>query len=200
MIVVTAAAILLAGWSTLIEPYRRQAAGLDRLSDLYPPSASFATPSNSIEDSWHRILIEFAVGEEAALKIRAIQIPGGTNEEDARFILSKMRFLSSVDVSETNVSEDVARILAGMPELTELFAVRSNIGDAAIAELSRSDSIRTMRLTANPFGDESVVSLAGMQQLDEIFLRWTKITPDGFETLRGELPDCAIWFQARAPH
>ena len=209
---VTLAAILLAGWSTLIEPYRRQAAGFDRLNDLLPPPPTGAfpfTPPPAIqpsvetkfepmEDSWHRRLVELAMGRDAALKVRAIRIPSGTKEEDLRFILTRMRFLTSIHVSETTVSEEIAKSLARLPELEQLFAVRSKLSDAAIAELSQSKSIKMMTLTANPFGDESVVSLARMKQLDEVFLRWSKMTPRGVETLRSELPDCSIWFQVRA--
>lgn len=205
---VTLAAILLAGWSALIEPYRRQASGFDRLNDLHPQSGVFpVTPTmqpnvetklEPIDDSWHRTLVELAVGQEAALKIRSVQIPKETSEEDLQFIVARMKFIISIDVSESDVSEDIARSLASLPELERLVAVRSNLGGAAIAELSQSESIRTMQLTANPFGDESVVSLGRMKQLDEVFLRWSRITPKGVEALRAGLPDCSIWFQARA--
>lgn len=216
---VTLAALLLASWSALVEPYRRQSAAIDRLLKSQPQQlvlqqlvpqqivtlmAGFdstgvpCTYCDVIDGSWHEWVVSFALSGERAVKVRRIHLPDGTSEEDVLFLTKRMKFLEFIDMSDTDVTPDIARTIAALPELKEFVAIRSNFEDTSVKELSNSTTLRRVKLTSNPLGDASVTSFARMKELDELYVRWTKMTAKGVETLNAELPDCSIWFHARA--
>ncbi len=211
LLMMTLVAGVFAVWSSLIEPYRRQAAAVERVGELHSsntqlfgailgqPGVSGLVVENDASDSlWHKSLVEFAVGEKQFVKVRELKMPPGTKDTDLTFVLARLPYLKSVELSKSDVSVTAASLLGKMPELESLTASQSNISDEAITQLTQSQSIESMRLTSNPITDEAVSSLERMKSMQEIFLRWTKMTPDGAERLQEKLPDCKVWFHARA--
>ncbi|MEM7315597.1 MAG: hypothetical protein AAF497_20860 [Planctomycetota bacterium] len=210
LIIITLAAGCFAVWSSFIEPYRRQAAAVKRFEKLQPPSraqmftfTTTAVRTSSIpgltvqnvnnESAWHRWLVERAVGKDEFIKVSGAIMPAGTSEEDLTFILSRLPFLNTLEVSKSDVTVPAAQVLGAMPELKEVTANNSNISDEAIALISNSKSIEQLRLRGNPVSDQAVDSLGLMSSLRELYLRWTKVTPEGADRLRQKLPDCKIW-------
>ena len=210
LIVVTLAAVLLAAWSTLVEPIRRQSVALDRLNEIDPqhqivslvdaPNASSYSQVEPIPESWQRTFVAATIGEDRVFLVRHVSLPKGTIEPDLRFVLTKLPHLQSVELTQCKVSKEVASVLAAMPELKSVTAVRSDLGDEAIASLSTTKSIKHLKLTANPCSDASIAAMSQMKQLEELYLRWTQMTAQGVDRLRTQLPKCEIWFHARAAH
>ena len=128
LVVMTMAAVAFAIWGQVVEPYRQQAAALERLSQLDGFDAGNAD-AFSLEDTrfyvpteldWQGKLVGLTLGKNKYMKMEFVRFPRGTTEEDITYVLSRSRYLRSVSLERSELSRRTLACLASLRELVEL--------------------------------------------------------------------------------
>lgn len=92
-----------------------------------------------------------------------------------------------------NISVRDAAELKNCKSLEELYLKRTGIKDDAVKELAQCQRLSTLGLEGDPITDASLVDLARAKSLTNLRLQGcTKITQEGVNNLRKQLPKCNI--------
>ncbi len=103
----------------------------------------------------------------------------------------KLRVLHYAE--NTNISASDAAELKNCKTLEALYLKRTGVNDDVIKELVDCQKLRVLGLEANPITDTSLVELAKMKSLIDLRLTGcNKITQEGVNALRKQLPKCRI--------
>jgi predicted Ser/Thr protein kinase len=92
------------------------------------------------------------------------------------------------------VDADTAGLFAAMPGLTELDLSGSDVGDEVLPELARCTGLVKLGLARTAVTDAGLDPLKGMAALRELELNKTAVTDGGAAKLAGALPRCKIWW------
>ena len=204
MMATAIAALVFALWASQVEPYRRQAAGLDRFGGFglvesnqrwISKTGGVAPPGSPAGPEWKRRLVESVIGESRFREIRSLGFKPETPEEDLLYVLERMPFLQNVSFNRCKLSARTLQCLAKLPNLSELVIWHCDVSDEAIGHLSASNSIRRLILNCNPVSDDSVVSLSEIESLGELHIRSTDISEAGSQRFRNLKPGCEVHYQ-----
>lgn len=190
LVLMTVCCLGFAFWSAQVEPLRRQHEANKMVVRL-----GGVVASSPIDASfWHRwVLDEEAIGWTVAVKLPyAIEFQPG----DARRLAAMPR-LERLDIAGSNIGDGDLAALARLDRLTELSLKYCQIGDAGVADLGEKPNLRRLVLTGCEVSDASIDKLASFGSLQELFIRWTRVTPEGAKRLSERLPDCVVLYRPR---
>lgn len=99
--------------------------------------------------------------------------------------LANLDGLKMLDLSGTDISDDVMSELSVLPALSELNLSHTMITDAGVAALLEMPRLRRLNLNGTAISDSSLVLLSEMSGLEGLSIRETGITTKGLAHLTG---------------
>ena len=100
--------------------------------------------------------------------------------------------ISHLNLSKTQVNDQVMGIVKKMKHLTWLGLRNTKVGDNGIKQLKDLAYLRYLNLSGTEVSDGAVKDLARLKDLEEIYLWGSKMTDSGVESLRKALPETKI--------
>lgn len=102
--------------------------------------------------------------------------------------------ISHLNLSRTQVNDQVFGIVKKMKHLTWLGLRNTKVSDLGIKQLKDLKFLRYLNLSGTEVSDAAVKDLVKMKDLNEIYLWNSKMTDSGVESLRKALPSAKIIF------
>ena len=100
--------------------------------------------------------------------------------------------LRQVNLDATAVTDRSLGLLAKCPRLEEIDLSRTRITDAGIPLLHSLPNLRVLWLTNTTVSDESIDALARLKALQQLDVQGTRITRQGRQRLRQQLPNLSV--------
>ncbi len=100
--------------------------------------------------------------------------------------------VTSVDLSDKPITDDVLVHLEAIGQLRELFLSGTNISDAGLLHLQSLRQLTHLELANTKVTDAGMMHLQGLGKLQYLNLKRTKVTVEGEYKLRQALPECII--------
>ncbi len=100
--------------------------------------------------------------------------------------------LVSVDLSATNVTDQVVAQLVSAKNLRAIRLAETGVTDASIDSLLNIPTLESINLYGTKVTDAGVSRLATMTQLKHLYLWQTSVTPEAIKLLQEKLPNCKI--------
>ena len=100
--------------------------------------------------------------------------------------------ISHLNLSRTQVNDQVLGIVKKMKHLTWLGLRNTKVGNNGIKQLKDLAYLRYLNLSGTEVSDGAVKDLARLKDLEEIYLWGSKMTDSGVESLRKALPETKI--------
>jgi len=100
--------------------------------------------------------------------------------------------ISHLNLSKTQVNDQVMGIVKKMKHLTWLGLRNTKVGDNGIKQLKDLAYLRYLNLSGTEVSDGAVKDLARLKDLEEIYLWGSKMTESGVESLIKALPNAKI--------
>jgi hypothetical protein len=175
-------------WTLYVEPFRAQAASLQKVSELGGKSVSTAAAG----PRWQRWLVETMVGSEHFVDVETVDLRGRRVTSRDVASLAGLRRLNTLYLDRGEVTDDNVVTLANMAELRQLSLIYTRVSDAGLTRLANHANLQTLYLTGTPVSDSSVKTLSSLPSLREVYVRWTGISADGARELQKALPKCAV--------
>ena len=175
MLAFTTLAIILGIWSTKIEPFRRQASGLERFRELLPaPGPNDFRPPDyqdtlvpsevlAANGEWTRRLLAWTIGDQHFYHVNTLRFPRGARDDDVRFVLQKMKQLQHLSIESTHLSDATMVLITRIPSLRTVELRYCDITDDRLGRLGNAGRITRLVLTGNPITDVSIEMLCGMR-------------------------------------
>ena len=189
MIFVTVACIVVAIWTSHVQPFRDQLTSMQMVTRL---NGNLKTqPFESA--FWQRWLLE----DDALQWVNEVDLTDANFESGDPENFAAMTQLESLDLKRSNISDDDLAALARLSELRELSLNYCKISDAGMKNLGKKPELTTLRLTTCDVSDASIDQITDCPNLKTLFIRWTAITPEGVDKIRERLPDCEVFHRPR---
>jgi Leucine-rich repeat (LRR) protein len=106
-------------------------------------------------------------------------------------LIVQNRGLTHLDLAGTQVTDQGCAHLAGLTHLEMLSIHSTGITTNVTPTLKQLPKLKYLYLMRTSIGDDAVPDL-GCLKLQQLDIRFTKITPDGYEKLKQALPNCNI--------
>ena len=177
-------------------------------------------PMIPVEQAGAMVALE-AIGAEIKLDFRdrvvGIDMKGTELDDKAAVHLAVMKDVRTLNLSETNITDAGLVHLAGMKNLRRLFLFGDNITDKGLVHLGKLTKLERLCLDETRISDEGMPLLQGLldleflhlrsrlpisdislpilekfENLQELKIQGTKISPEGLERLKRKLSDCRI--------
>ena len=93
--------------------------------------------------------------------------------------------ITSVDFTNTNVTDTGLKVLAGLKSLQTLYLGETQVTDAGLKELAGLKSLEALHLGETRVTDAGLKELAGLKSLKSLYLGETQVTDAGLKELTG---------------
>ena len=113
--------------------------------------------------------------------VEQVETLGGSIRFDPPYSSSVARFfakIATVDLSDSSIDDSSLPALRFIHNLKSARLANTNIGTAAIREISRCRSLESLDISNTPIGDNDLVLVAGIRRLRSLLLNDTNITDD----------------------
>lgn len=188
-VLMTLCCVVFGTWSVYVDPYRRQMQSLAFVNLLNGKSR----PEADDGPRWQRWLVTKLLGDEAFVRIVAVELANQNVTDRDLQSLSGLCFLEYLSLNNTEITDDSLATLGSLPKLTQLSLNYTNVSDRGARYLSALPNLQGLTLTGIQISDNAVDDLARLKHLKSMYIRWTHISNAGAERLRKELPDCEIF-------
>ena len=183
LVLTTVASLLLAGWQSLVQPYRDQVAAV---ANLQKAGATVSIDALALP-AWQKQVLLWSLGPEALIAATSVTLCDSKLPSDFAEHLSSLPFVVELTLDRTDFDDEDARAIVGSKRyLRRLSLCYTLVTDAglhgSVAELSALEELRLTGLGG--VTNERLASIAGLPLLREAYLRWTAATPKGIETFR----------------
>jgi hypothetical protein len=108
--------------------------------------------------------------------------------------ICKCQTLTSLQLAETNVT---GKGVNALPNLEWLFLDRSRVDDDGLRSVFACKRLTALSLRHTIVSDRSLAGIGGLDRLEDIDIRGTKISPVGERWLKKTLPKCAVHVDER---
>jgi uncharacterized membrane protein len=112
---------------------------------------------------------------------------------DEAQIISLLRPLAAnieeLSLARCAVTDEIAALVAEMPNLRRLNLHETPVTDATVAALARNAQLRELVLTQTAVTDQSIEPLLAMPALSRLYLWGSAISPDGAQQMRAVRPE-----------
>ena len=158
-------------------------ANLDKLPSLRDLSIG---DSRSITDAGMVHLSKFKQLDSLSLRGTAVTDRGLAH-------LSGLTGLQSLMLAGGAFSDEGMQHIGGLTELQSLRLSETSVGDVGVGHLARLEKLRNLDLTPSAVTDAGLQSLSKLSNLKNLMVA-RGVTRAGAVKLKGELPQCEIWF------
>jgi hypothetical protein len=101
--------------------------------------------------------------------------------------------LTSVDLHDTDASDETLQVLSGMTDLEELDLDGTQITDAGIAHLQELVKLKSLSVSRTSIGNAGLEPLVFLLDLKVLYLARTRVTEAGLTRLKRAFPALDIW-------
>lgn len=102
------------------------------------------------------------------------------------------RWVASLNLADTRVSDTGIRNLPALPNLRDLDVSGTHITDVALERIAKFPRLAVLNLSGLPISDDGLMWLADASSLTRIDLTGTRVTEDGAESFQLESPDVVL--------
>lgn len=107
-------------------------------------------------------------------------------------LLSGLRRLEDLRLSQTRFGDDGLNAMARLPELRVLDLSETKVTDAGLANLERFPRLETLRLNQTAITDRGLERLEKISTLSTLEVHGTAVTAEGVQRLTTALPACQV--------
>lgn len=123
-----------------------------------------------------------------------VRIPGrdSLTKNDLKQLNDIRKQLVVLDLSRSNLTDDMLSIVKGFPHLQKLFINQTNITDDGLKHLQNLEFLEYLNLYNTPVTDEGLEQLKGLNRLKNLYLWQTQASDEGAQKLMTSLPELDI--------
>jgi hypothetical protein len=107
--------------------------------------------------------------------------------------MAQISALIQLDLENTKITDEGSASLEGLSHLRSLSLANTKITDAGVSHLRRLSDLYKLNLDGDKITDACIPFLAGLPQLSYVHVKGTEITEDGIKSLQKALPNCQIY-------
>ena len=126
------------------------------------------------------------------LEARVVTEPSQVGDNSVRKLLSLKDNLVSLDLRNTNVTDDSLKIISSFPRLKKLNLMGTQIKSDGLGSLNRHKNLETLNLVNTSVTDEATDILISMPLLKRVYLWKSAFTKRGILTLKKEMGDLIV--------
>ncbi|MBL6827012.1 MAG: hypothetical protein ISQ76_00985 [Opitutales bacterium] len=126
------------------------------------------------------------------LEARVVTEPSQVGDNSVRKLLSLKDNLVSLDLRNTNVTDDSLKIISSFPRLKKLNLMGTQINSDGLGSLNRHKNLETLNLVNTSVTDEATDILISMPLLRRVYLWKSAFTKQGILTLKKEMGDLIV--------
>lgn len=183
LVLTTIASLALAGWQSLVRPYRDQVAAV---ANLQKAGATVSIDALSLP-AWRKSVLLWSLGPEALIAATSVSLSDGKLPPDFAEQLSSLPFVVELTLDRTDFDDADARALVSSKrQLRRLSLCYTRLTDAGLAaSVSELSALEELRLTGlSGVTNAGLASIAELPFLRKAYLRWTAATPEGIDAFR----------------
>ncbi len=193
--------VLLEWWVAQKAPFDKIVAEVEQPEDIKTILAKYVQVDNSVfalevEPPTPGTLLEL---QQAGLPVLLmaenepfISLSMSGRQDISKRMLKKLRSISEqlidLDLSKTNMDDNLAEYLADFPHLTRLSLAQTSVTGQAFNELKELKYLNYLNLYNTPLEDGAIESLSKFTSLENLYLWRTNISPTALENLRKAKP------------
>ena len=107
--------------------------------------------------------------------------------------LKDIATLRSLDLSDSlRVDDDGLSAIGQLHNLQELRLSRCSVTNGGVAQLRNLTRLKTLDLAGTMIDDEALTSLAGLRDLEVLYVTNTEVTPAGAKRFQVDHPKCWV--------
>lgn len=103
--------------------------------------------------------------------------------------------IAVLDLARTNITDAALADIARMPRLAQLDLRQTKVTDAGVAQLAGLQNLTSINLFGCEVADQALTALANIKSLKAIYLFETKVTDAGVSKLMAALPKAKVVYQ-----
>ena len=140
-VLMTLCCIVFGTWSVYVDPYRRQMQSLAVLNRLQGSSKPVADEG----PGWQRWLVTKLLGDEAFVRIEAVDLSNQKVADKDLRSLAGLCFLKTLFLDYTQITDDSLETLRSMPGLRNLSLRYTNISDRGVKHICAISNLTMSR-------------------------------------------------------
>jgi predicted CXXCH cytochrome family protein len=123
-----------------------------------------------------------------------VRIPGrdSLTKNDLKQLNDIRKQLVALDLSRSNLTDDMLSIVKGFPHLQKLFLSQTNITDDGLKHLKDLEFLEYLNLYNTAVTDEGLEQLKDLKRLKNLYLWQTQASNEGAQSLMASLPELDI--------
>lgn len=139
-----------------------------------------------------RITNEGLVALSGLTRLKNVHLPTQTDDTGALH-LSGCKSLTSLDLSQSKITDKALESIAKLGSLTELYLTDTATGDKAMEWVAQVGCLRVLFLSGTKVTDAGLGLLGELPQLEHLELRDTAVSELGIARFKAKLPECAVF-------
>jgi len=124
-----------------------------------------------------------------------VNLKGQSSEVDESKLTSLLEIkdqLTWLDLSDSNLTDDMAQVISQFSNLTKLKIQNTQITDESIQLMGSLMNLNVLNIYNTSVTDESIASLSELSQLEKLYVWQTQISKEGINELKQRLPNTEI--------
>ena len=123
-----------------------------------------------------------------------VRIPGrdSLTKNDLKQLNDIRKQLVALDLSRSNLTDDMLSVVKGFPHLQKLFLSQTNITDEGLKYLQNLEFLEYLNLYNTAVTDEGLEQLKGLSRLKNLYLWQTQASNEGAQSLMASLPELEV--------
>jgi hypothetical protein len=190
LIAMAACCVVMGVWVIYVQPFREQAASAKQLADLGVDTAI----RPAVGPAWQRWLVETMDGNRAFVHVVGADLRNCPQMPVAFQSLASLRHLKYLYVDRSDIDPEGAAMLGGFRDLESLSLTYAGVDDAELMKFAPLTKLQALYLSGNPISSASVGVIESMPALQELYVRWTRLTAEDIRRLQKALPACRIYY------
>lgn len=126
------------------------------------------------------------------LEARVVTEPSQIGDNSIRKLLSLKDNLASLDLRNTNVTDESLKIISSFPRLKKLNLMGTQINSDGLSSLNRHKNLETLNLVNTSVTDEATDIFISMPLLKRVYLWKSAFTKQGILSLKKEMGDLIV--------
>lgn len=126
------------------------------------------------------------------IDVTRIGKPADITSEEMSSLLEAKQHVTWLDLSGSDASDDVMKVIGQLENLTKLKLQNTNITDAALDQLSSLEHLSVLNIYGTNVSDAGLEQLTGLRNLKQVYVWQTKVTQAGIDRLQSALPSVEV--------
>ena len=148
---------------------------------------------------WRTPITDKGLEHLVELKLTHLELFDTAVTDDAAKIAGGIATLEKLNLTRTRVTDKALAHLTGLKNLKDLYLGVTGVTDKGLEHLVALPALVELELSGTAVTNDGLKHLARIKTLTKLDLRGTKVTADGVAALRKELPNCTVVSSFGAP-